>query len=48
MVANVQPPKSEFKITPEAIAATAVYALSLPNDASVAEILVNSRLEASF
>lgn len=48
MVANAQPPESEFKITPETIAATAAYALSLPNAASVAEILVNSRLEALF
>ena len=48
MVSNVTTPAGEFKITPETIAATAAYALSLPNDASVAEILVNSRLEAMF
>ena len=48
MVASVETPAGEYKITPEAIAATAAYALSLPNDASVAEILVNSRLEAMF
>ena len=48
MVAHVSAPDGEFKITPEAIAATAAYALSLPNDASVAEVLVNSRLEPSF
>lgn len=48
MVSNVATPAGEYKITPEAIAATAAYALSLPNDASVAEILVNSRLEAMF
>ena len=48
MVSQVTTPEHEFKITPDAIAATAAYALSLPNDASVAEILVNSRLEASF
>lgn len=48
MVSDVQAPKNEFKITPAAIAATAAYALSLPKEASVAEILVNSRLEASF
>jgi len=48
MVASVQTPEGEFKITPEAIAGTCAYALSLPNDASVAEILVNSRLEPSF
>lgn len=48
MVADVSTPDGEFKITPEAIAATVAYALSLPNSASVAEILVNSRLEPSF
>lgn len=48
MTADRPAPATEFKITPEAIAATAAYALSLPNEASVAEILVNSRLEASF
>jgi len=48
MVANVSTPEAEFKITPEAIAASAAYALSLPNDATVAEILVNSRLEPMF
>jgi len=46
MVSHVSAPHGEYKITPEAIAATAAYALSLPNDASVAEVLVNSRLEA--
>ena len=45
MVSHVSAPAGEFKITPEAIAATAAYALSLPNEASVAEVLVNSRLE---
>lgn len=48
MVSHVTTPEREFKIQPEAIAATAAYALSLPNDACVAEILVNSRLEPSF
>ncbi len=48
MVTNVTTPEGQFKITPAAIAATVAYALSLPNDASVAEILVNSRLEPSF
>ncbi len=45
MVSHVSAPDGEYKITPQAIAATAVYALSLPNEASVAEVLVNSRLE---
>ena len=48
MVSHVSPPQGEYKITPEAIAATAAYALSLPNEATVAEVLVNSRLEAMF
>lgn len=48
MVADVDAPDGEFKIAPATIAATAAYALSLPNEASVAEMLVNSRFEASF
>lgn len=48
MVANRDTPPGEFKIEPEAIAETVAYALSLPDNASVAEILVNSRLEPSF
>ncbi len=48
MVADVETPDGQFKITPEAIAATAGYVLSLPNEACVAEILVNSRLEHMF
>jgi NADP-dependent 3-hydroxy acid dehydrogenase YdfG len=48
MVADFQPPAGQFKIDPETIAETVAYALSLPNDAVVAEILVNSRLEPSF
>ncbi len=48
MVSHVDTPTDEFKITPEAIAASAAYALSLPNDAAVAEILVNSRLESAW
>lgn len=48
MVSQVSTPTDEFKILPEDIAATAAYALALSASASVAEILVNSRLEASF
>ena len=48
MVSHVKTPDGEFKITPEAIAETAAYALSLPAEASVAEILVNSRPETMF
>ena len=48
MVSHIDAPSGEFKITPETIATTTAYALSLPNSAAVAEILVNSRLEATF
>lgn len=48
MVNHIATPEGEFKITPQAIASTASYALSLPADAAVAEIKVNSRLEALF
>ncbi len=48
MVSHVEATDGTFKITPSAIAATHLYALSLPNDASVAEILVNSRLEPAL
>ncbi|MEO1494326.1 MAG: SDR family NAD(P)-dependent oxidoreductase [Pseudomonadota bacterium] len=48
MVEHIQVPDGAFKIEPEAIAETVAYALSLPNNASVAEILVNSRYEAMF
>ena len=48
MVSSYQTPEGEFKITPEAIAETASYALSLPAEAAVAEIRVNSRLESMF
>lgn len=48
MVADVTPDPGQFKIAPETIAETVAYALSLPNESVVAEILVNSRLEPSF
>ncbi len=48
MTKGVSAPEGQFKMSPDAIAATVAYALSLPNDATVAEILVNSRLEASL
>jgi NADP-dependent 3-hydroxy acid dehydrogenase YdfG len=41
-------PEGQFKIAPDTIAETVAYALALPNEAAVAEILVNSRLEPSF
>ena len=47
MVANKTAPNREFKIEPKAIAESVAYLLSLPNNASVAELLINSRLEAS-
>ena len=40
--------RSAVPVTVQAIAGTAVYLLSLPNNASVAELLINSRLEASI
>lgn len=48
MVEHVTAPDGQFKIEPETIAETVAYALALPNSASVAEVLVNSRLEAMF
>ena len=48
MVAHVDVPEGQFKIEPEAIAESVAYLLSLPNNASVAELLVNSRFEASI
>jgi NAD(P)-dependent dehydrogenase (short-subunit alcohol dehydrogenase family) len=48
MVADTDAPQGEFKIEPQAIAETVAYALALPDNAAVAEILVNSRMEPSF
>ncbi len=48
MVADVEPPPGQFKIDPETIAETVAYALGLPDNAVVAEILINSRLEPMF
>ena len=48
MVAHVNTADGQFKIAPETIAETVAYALSIPNDAVVAEILVNSRFEPTF
>ena len=48
MTEHISPPPDQFMIAPETIAATVTYALSLPNDAVVAEILVNSRYETMF
>lgn len=48
MTAHIAPPEGQFKIEPDAIAESVAYALSLPNSASVAEILVNSRHEPLF
>lgn len=48
MTAAVTPGAGQFKIPPQTIAATVAYALSLPNEAAVAEILVNSRLELAL
>jgi NADP-dependent 3-hydroxy acid dehydrogenase YdfG len=48
MVADKAVPQGAFKIEPETIAASVAYLLSLPNHASVAELLVNGRFEASI
>lgn len=48
MVAHVDLAEGQFKIAPETIAETIAYALSIPNDAVVAEILINSRFEPGF
>ena len=48
MVASKSVPEGAFKIEPEAIAESVAYLLCLPNNASVAELLINSRLEASI
>ena len=48
MVAHVTVPDGQFKIAPDTIAETVSYALKIPNEAVVAEILVNSRFEPSF
>jgi NADP-dependent 3-hydroxy acid dehydrogenase YdfG len=48
MVAAKAIPEGEFKIEPAAIAESVAYLLSLPNNASVAELLINSRFEASI
>lgn len=48
MVAHVDVAEGQFKIAPETIAETIAYALTVPNDAVVAEILINSRFEPGF
>ncbi len=48
MVADRNTPEREFKIDPDAIAETVAYALCLPDNAAVSEVLINSRLEAMF
>ena len=48
MVAHATIAEGQFKIAPETIAETIAYALALPNEAAVAEILVNSRFEPMF
>ena len=48
MVADKPTPEGEFKIEPDTIAESIAYLLSLPNSASVAELLINSRFEPSI
>ena len=48
MVAHARTAEGQFKIAPETIAASIAYALSLPNEAVLAELLINSRFEPLF
>jgi NADP-dependent 3-hydroxy acid dehydrogenase YdfG len=48
MTSHVQAPAGQFKIDADTIAESVAYAISLPNEATVAEILVNSRFEHLF
>jgi len=48
MTAHHAAVEGQFKIAPETIAASIAYALSLPNEAVVAELLINSRFEPLF
>ena len=48
MTEHIAVPTDQFMMEPETIAETVAYALSLPNNAVVAEILVNSRYETMF
>lgn len=48
MTEETPTPDGQFKIEPETIAESIAYALSLPNSAVVAELLINSRYEATF
>ena len=48
MTSHVTTPDGQFKITPESIADAIAFAIAQPNEATVAEILVNSRFEHLF
>ena len=48
MVAAIDVPEGQFKIDPNTIAESIAFALSMPNDSVLAEILINSRFEAAF
>lgn len=48
MTAGLTPAAGQFKIAPHTIAASIAYALALPNEAVVAELLINSRFEPMF
>ena len=48
MTAHHAAAAGQFKIAPQTIAASIAYALSLPNEAVVAELLINSRFEPLF
>lgn len=48
MTARVTAPEGQFKMAPESIAEAVAYAIAQPNETTVAEILLNSRLEHLF
>ncbi len=48
MTEKVSAPQGQYKILPETIAATIAHVLALPNEATIAEVLINSRIELSL
>ncbi len=48
MTDHVSAPEGSFKIAPETIGESVAYALALPNEAVVAELLINSRFEPAL
>ena len=48
MTSHITVAPGQFKIAPDTVAASIAYALALPNEAVVAELLINSRFEPAF